>query len=839
MTLLHDLRVSVRLLGRNPGFTAVAVLVLALGIGANSAVFTIVNELLLRPIAADRLPGALVGLFSRDRTRPDSYRAFSYPNFVDIREGGAAFSHLTAFGLALVGLTEDDVTRRSIAFVVSSNYFETLGGHLAHGRTFTPEEERPGSRAMVAIVSYPYWQKHGGRPDILGETIRVSGRDYAVVGVTAKGFTGSTVLLSPEVYVPLGVYELVINDLFRSDATHVRLDDRENHALGVQGRLRRGLSEEEATPQLDALSRRLEEAYPAANEDQVVITHRLRRLGISTSPGDDSDLVGVAALLQAMSAIVLLVACLNLANMLLARAGARRREFGIRLALGAGRGRIVRQLLVEGFMLSLAGGVAGLALAYWATKLLASSFVGALPFAIDYDPQPDLRVIAATLGFAGASTLLFGLWPAWRLARTDVVPELKYQAGDHPDSGRLRRVPMRHALVVAQVALSLGLLTAGGLFVRSAAGAAGADPGFEFRSGLVAGLDPGLAGYDETRGRQIYDQLLERVRSLPGVRAASVASLVPYGEVTDAERVRRPGTTGDKGRASAIANIVGADYFASLGLTVRRGREFTRAEEASAAGARVALIDEPLADRLFPGEDPLGHQILFVKDDESAKGPPLEIVGIVPGLRHDLFDRAPVAHVYTPFGQQYRSWMTLHVKLAGGGREADATALAAVRQAIRAADERLPVLSIKTLEDYRETTFFLWIARTGARLFSTLGVLALLLAVIGLYGVKAYLVARRTREIGIRMALGAAPRDILWLVLRDGLVLTGVGLAVGLGLAALVARAVGGFVYQASPFDPLVFVSAMALLFTAAMVATYIPARRAMRVEPVVALRTE
>jgi len=766
---------------------------------------------------------------------------------VDVRDGSDAFSGVLAHALTLVGVTEGDATRRAFADLVSSSFFETLGARLAAGRAFTPDEEMPGRAARVAIVSHAFWQRHGGRPDLVGGSIRLNGDDYTVVGITARGFTGTSVLISPEIYLPLGVHDLVTAGETPDDPAHTRLSDREAYALLVAGRLRTGVSAEQAAPALDALGRHLSDAYPGQSRAFSIVLHPLPRVGVGTSPQGDSGFVVLFGMFQAMAAVVLLVACLNLANLLLARASARRREMGVRLALGAGRGRIVRQLLVEGLALSVAGGAAGLVVASWSARALISAFTssliaspltGSLPLAIDVDVGPDARVLATTLGLAVASACVFGLWPALRLTRPDVVSELKRQAGDAA-IGRRRWLSAGNVLVVSQIALSLALLTAAGLFLRSAVDVADVDPGFAFSDGLVAGLDPGLGGYDEPRGREIYGRLLERVRALPSTRAASLASVVAYNEMTEEARVARPGAGRDRTPAMALRNVVSADYFASLGLAVLRGREFTAAEEASASAAPVAIVDEPLADRLFRGEDPLGREIVLVDQDGRPVGPAREIVGIAPGLRQNILDRTPVAHVYTPTGREYRSRMTLHVKLAGGGREAERAALASVRQAIREVDDRLPVVYLEPLEGYRATNFYLWLARLGAKLFGLFAALAVALALVGLYGVKAYLVALRTRELGIRAALGAAPRDVLWLVMKDGAVLAGVGAAAGLVLAALVARLLASLVYRASPFDPLVFAGASALLFTAAMLATYLPARRAMQVEPTVALRGE
>lgn len=846
MSLPHDLRHAVRTLARTPGFSAVAVLVLAAGIGINSAVFSLADALLFRPREADRVPGVLVGLYSRDRDRPDRYRAFSYPEYADIRDSRDVFSDVLAHTLALVGVTHGEITRRAFADLVSWNYFETLGARLAAGRAFTPDEEQPGRAARVAIVSHAFWQRRGGRADMLGGSIRLNGADYTVVGITAPGFTGTSVLISPEIYLPLGLHDLVTAGDTPDDPAHTRLADRETYALLAAGRLQPGLAVDQAAPALDALGRHLSEAYPGQGRAFTIVLHPLPRVGVGTSPQGDGGFVTLFLMFQTMAAVVLLVACLNLANLLLARARARRREMGVRLALGASRARVARQLLVDGFVLSLAGGAAGLALASWSARLLvsaltsslvASPLTGSLPLAIDLDVGVDARVLALTLGLAVAATSVFGLWPALRLTRPDVVAEMKRQAGD--TAGRTRWWSAGHAIVVSQIALSLALLTAAGLLLRSAVDVAGVDPGFAFRDGLVAGLDPGLAGYDQRRGREALGTVLERVRALPETGAASLASVVAYAELTEEARVARPGAAREGAPTLAVRNVVSADYFSSLGLKMRRGREFTPAEEASASAPPVAILDEPLAERLFGGEDPLGREVVLMNADGEPAGPALEIVGVAPGLRQNILDRAPVAHVYTPTGREYRARMTLHVRLAGGGREAEAAALTTVRQAIREADDRLPVLYLEPLEGYRATNFYLWLARLGAKLFGLFAALAVGLALVGLYGVKAYLVSLRTREIGIRVALGAAPRNVLWLVMKDGAVLAGAGVVAGFGLAIPAARVLSSLVYRASPFDPVVFSGAAVLLFAAAMLATYLPARRATKVEPTVALRAE
>lgn len=846
--LIQDVRYSLRMFRKTPGFTAVAVLILALGIGANTAVFSIINALLLRPLVGEDA-GDLVGVHSQGRSQPDGYRPFSYPNYQDIRGDSQIFSRLMAHNFALVGITEGDTTRRAFAAVVSSNYFSTLGVALARGRAFTLEEETPASGTEVTIVSHEYWRKTAFDPVLVGKAIRVNARNVTIVGIAPEGFTGTMALVSPELWFPLGMYEVVINDVF-THGNRMRLDDRENHALILVGRLKPGLTAASAAPMLRTLGERMERAFPAENKDQRLTVHPLPRMSVSDSPQTDSELTIATILLMAVAGVVLLIACLNLANMMLARGAARRKEIAVRLALGGGRGRIVRQLLTEGLTLSLAGAAAGLLLAFWSTKLLIASFTSLtslVPFVINFDLTPDVRVLAATMAFALCSTLFFGLGPAWTLARTDMLTDLKEQSGEHRGGRKGRRFVARNMLVVGQIALSLALLTAGGLFIRGAFKAATADPGFRLERGLLVGVDPSLAGYDETASRSLYRALLERVRALPGVEAASMASVVPFGEFSEGRHVQKAGAastdrSGKEARdefADAQYNIIGARYFESLGLGVLRGRDFTHQEEESAAGARVVIVDEPLARRLFPEQDPIGRQIQFQARERGERPVAMEIVGLVPGLRHDLFDHAPVPHVYVPFGQQYRANMNLHARITAAGREAEAAMLGSVRREIRALDDRLPVVTLKTLTTHRDASLPLWLVRTGANMFTIFGLLALGLAVVGVYGVKAYVVSRRTREIGIRMALGAAPADVLWMILREGLVLTLAGLGVGLALATITARLLSSLLYEVSAFDPVIFTIAPLVLAAASLLACYLPARRATKVLPLSALRTE
>jgi predicted permease len=839
LTLWQDIRFSLRVLARHRGFTLTSSAVLALGIGVNAGIFGLINSLLLRPRVGDRVTGQIVGVHSIERE--GSSRAFSYPNYLDLRDAAGPFSTLAAHNLAMVGITDGDTTRRAMVDIVSANYFDALGAAPALGRTFTVEEERPGAQAFVAIASHSEWARTGFAADILGRPVTLNGHVYTIVGVVPRGFGGTTVVIEPDYYVPLSAHERLEWELVSS--ARKTLERRDYHRLLLIGQLRPGMTIEAADRDLAVIAQRMEQAYPAENARQDLIARPLSRLNISTSPSDDHQLYGPVALLQGLAGIVLLISCLNLANMMLAHGVTRSREMAIRQAIGGGRGRLVRQLLTEGFMLALGGGIAGLVAAYFGSSLLLGSMVRIMPMRIALEATPDVRVAGATVAFAALATVAFGLWPALRLSRTDTIRALNDQTGGM--GGGRRWFSTGNLLVTAQMTLSLALLIVSALFVRGAALGARTDPGFPLHRTVHAEVDPALAGMDEPRGRELIRQLVERLRSLPGVEAVSTASLIPFGDVsidrrvqTDGPRLRGNEPGANEKLFSAQYYVVGADYFRTLGIGLVAGREFTAAEEQQSGGPITAIIDEPLARRLFGTDNPVGRRLQFALGDEDVGSDrPIQIVGLVKGTRHSLFDREPPPHIYLPSGQAYVSSTHLHVRAAAGNSPANL--LDAVRNEIRSAGPTLPVFTVATLEAHREGSISLWILRMAARLFMVLGGAAAFLAIVGLYGVKSYIVSRRTREFGIRQALGATPGRIVHQVFREGFGLTLAGLAFGLGLGALLGRVLSVVLYQVSPFDPISLGAAALLLLSAAMLAAWVPARRAGRIEPMVAMRTE
>ena len=834
--LWQDVRYGFRMLASKPGFTAAAVLVLALGIGANSAVFSLVNAFLLKPLQVQK-PEELAGLFSRDTKRPDTYRAFSYPNYVDIRDHNQAFSRLAALNAALVGVQEGDATRQTLAIIVSSNYFSTLGVTMLKGRAFRTEEDKPGAE-LTAIVTYSYFKKNGEDPQLVGKAVRINGHPFTIVGITPRGFTGTMVLVSPEILVPLGANSIVMNDF---DGVVRPLAARDNNVLILVGRFKPGVTPQSADASLAVIASQLEKAYPLENKDQSLMVHPLSRTGISTQPESGSGLRVPAIMLLSLAGVVLLIASLNLANMMMAKGTARRKEIAIRLAIGGNRRRIVRQLVTEGLMLAILGGAAGLVVASWSTTLLIQSMSRLVPLEIVYDAAPDARVLGFTLLFCVLSTVVFGLFPAWKLSKPDVWIDLKENTGEDV-AGRRRRLFSRgNVLVMAQLSLSLAMLTAAGLFIHSAVRAANIQPGFSLGNQVLAEVDASLIAYDQARGSQFYATLKDRLRRVPGVQSVAIAATVPFGTTRLGKNVTPFGTTVSKEHPALQAryNIVSEDYFQTLGIPILRGRPFTSAESTPGSKSKIAIIDKLTAEKLWPGSDALGKHIQIDKLTPDA-----EIVGVVGNIREEIIGGNMEPHLYVPFGPAYQADVTFHLKMAGGnvaggGPEAENRMLKTVRREILASDERLPLLALKTMRGHLDSSIDIWIVRTGAHMLEIFGGVALFLAVIGLYALNSYTVARRTREIGIRMALGADNASTLRMILGEALKVTLVGMGAGLLLALGLGQVLAGFLYDLRGFDPLVVGGAIALLTLVALFACYMPARRAARVDPMIALRYE
>jgi predicted permease len=866
--LARDLRFAFRTLAKSPGFSAVAIITLALGIGANTATFNIVRELVFSPRPYPH-EEQVFQFYSQDKKHPEKFRLFSYPTYVDLREDsavGTAFSGVLAHETIAVGLGEGEGSRRAFVAVVSSNYFRTLEVPLAQGRGFLADEERPGSAIPVVIASYPYWEKTGFDPQLVGKTIRVNERPFTVVGVTPNRFTGTMMLFGPELYFPLGAYDLLTSG--PQAQAQRSLEKRDFNGLFLVGRVKPGTTTAAAGAILQNVAANLEKALPVEQKDQTFIMRPLPRSRTSIYPSDERDLTMVGIMLFALAAIVLLIACLNLANVLLARGLARRKEIAIRLALGGSRGRIMRQLLTEGFALSLAGGAGGFLIGLLSSDLSAASMSAHMPVLISLRGGTDPAVFLATLGFCVLATLLFALGPAFKLTRTIVLSDLKKQAGDDSAPRRHPWLP-RNPLVMAQIALSLGLLTTAGLFNRGALKAGGIDTGFKADPTILIEADASLGGYDQPHSLQLHRTACDRLAALPGVQSASVASVVPFGLVTINRPVQRAGmkTTPDSHPATAAEGLafavrwssVGADYFTTMGLPLLRGRVFTKSEADIADSPPVAILDEVLAKKLWPGGEALGQRIQWaepgaptaagggsgamgVSNDvaRTSKDPQsIEVVGIVPATRWELFQSEVGGQIFVPFAQGIRSDVFFQVRTVQSAAASDVAFLDLLRHEVRSAEPGVPVLAVKTFRQHVEANAQLWVVRAGAAMVSLFAGLALALAVVGVYGVMAYAVVRRTREIGIRRALGAEPGEVLRMVLRQGLIITAEGAAMGLLLALGLGRVSSRMLFEVSPLDLAAFTLAPALLIATALLACWLPARRAMRVDPIVALRCE
>lgn len=817
-SLLQDLRYALRTLARSPGFSLAAVLTLALGIGANTTLFSVINAVLLRPPAQVAEPGRLVALFTSDYSGP-AFGASSYPDYLDFRSETRVFSGVMAYAPRPVALGEGDDPERTGVEVVTENFFSVLGVRPAQGRFFTAEEGKLGGPA-VAVISHDLWRRrYAGDGGAVGRTVVLNGRPFTIVGVAPEGFHGAMRGPAFDAWVPLtasGGVGLGTEDL----------SGRGSRGFFLMARLRPGITPEEAGVAMGVAARRLHAAYPQEWTDLQGEGRRitvLRESAARVPPQARGAALGFTALLAATVGVVLLVCCANVAGLMLARATARAREVGIRLSLGATRGRLVRQMLTESLLLSLLGAAAGTLAAVWATSLL-SAVQPPLPLRLALDLRPDGRVLAFTAAVSLLAAVLFGLAPALRASRGELVRSLH---GDPAVQAGRRRFALRDLLVAGQMAMSLLLLSGALLCLRALQGAASADPGFRAGGVLLAEAEPrpGPEPSDAERIR-VAGELRDRVAALPGVTGATWAATPPVSFGVSRRGVRVQGYESARGEDMEFAfNVVGPRYFETLEIPVVRGRGIEAADRAGAPG--VVVVNQSFARRFWPGQDPLGKRISI----SGPEGPWLSVVGVARDAQYVAASGEPWPYFYLSGLQE--SWgTTLHVRTAGDPE----AVLPAVRRALAETAPGWTLRDGRTLEAHLAGTLLPQRMAGGA--MGLFGGLAMMLAAVGLYGVVAFTVARRTREIGVRLALGATHVTVTRMVLRRGMGLALAGIAAGLPLAWGFSR-LAGSVLGTGAGDPVAFAAAPLLLAGVALLASWLPARRAARVDPVAALRAE
>ncbi|MDH3733013.1 MAG: ABC transporter permease [Gemmatimonadota bacterium] len=821
--LIRDVRYGVRSLLRAPAFTAVAIITIALGIGVNSTIFSLVNAVLFRPLPVDS-PEELVDVYGHTATS-SSHDSNSYLNFVDYREQTETLSGLMAYTNFFANLSIGGSSELVIGEIVSRDYFNLLGVQPEIGRAFSPDEFVAAGANPVAILSHPFWQtRFAADPEITGRTLRLNGITYAIVGVAPEGFGGMFPAVTAQMWIPVTMVEEV-EPLGNRRGTGSgpganMLERRGQHFLWVKGRMKPDVSVGEVRAELENIAARLEAEYPETNELERVAV--LATNDVALNPDFDSTVAPAGMVLLGAVGLVLLVACANLANMMLSRASGRRRELAVRHTLGAGPGRLVRQMLTESMILALAGGVVAMAIAFGLARIIAR-LQPPLPIDIGLDITPDWRVLAFTLFVACATGVAFGLVPALRAARPDLVPALK---GSNEGDGRRRWWSLRNALVVGQVAVSVVVLVAGALLARSLSKAGEVDMGYDTDHIAYLSLAMEMNGYSPEEAGTLLEAGRQRLMALPQVEQVGMASRMPLELNNNGFGIFIDGHQESNTDRPYIIDGASVDqhYFDALDLTIISGRGVLETDREQRA--RVAVVTETMADRYWTGEDAVGREFRT-----SWEGEPYRIVGIVEDYKVDTPGESPKPYIHVPLPRE-----TVFAGLLVRTTTPASESVAALEQEMRALDPNLVFLATGTVRGLADVRLFP--IRAGAWLIGVFGVLALVLAAVGLYGVVSYSVSRRYREIGIRKALGAETSNVVSMVLQQGMVLVGVGALLGIVLAAASARFLSSVLFVGA-LDPLSFVLACGVLIAIALLANWIPAHRASNIDPLIAVKAE
>jgi predicted permease len=823
-TFWQDLRYGIRVLLKSPGFTIVAVITLALGIGANTAIFSVVDAVLLRPLPVPHSE-QLVDVYNELKQKILFIKDIppSYPEYQDVARQNTTFSGLIAYRPDLTALEEQSGSQLVPGMLVTGNYFDVLGVHAILGHTFSAADvARPGE-ADVAVISHSLWQQHfGGDPGILGKTINLNGQLFTVTGVAPPNFNGLVIAPTPQIWVPL-------TEELSQKFSHSSLQDRKGASVWVVGRLKWGATRAQAQAEMSTIADRLARQYPKADDNHTITLFPANRVRIL--PDLDRTLYGASLVLMAVVGLVLMIACANVAAMSLARATGRRKEVAVRMAVGAGRWRLMRQLLTESLVLSLVGGAAAVGMTVFMNREIVRS-LSALPLVSELNLtlglRIDYRVLVYTLLVVVVTTALFGMAPALEASSTSPSDVLKEEGGV---SGGTNKRRLLNSLVVAQVAFSLILLVCAGLSVRSVLNAYRVHPGFDPHGVVTAQFVPSVIGYKPVQGSAFYDKLIQQVKTLPGVTDAGFTNLLPLTfsiNITGVIQADKAASMPEKQWPQIDTSAVGPGYFRTLRIPVLRGRAFT--DQDTATQTRVAIVNQALAERFWPGEDPIGKHVRTGKD---AVKDDYEIVGVVATGKYRTLGEGPRPFLYRCLLQVSNISRTLLVRSSAPSPGL----LTSVRQIARQIDPRVPVLEVETMS--KATGPALLLPRLGADFFGLAGLLGLVLACVGIYGVISYSVNQRTHEIGIRVALGAQRRDVARLILGRSLGLTLLGVGIGIAGAFAVTRVLSDILYGISATDPVTFVGVPMLLLLVALAACYVPVRRAMRVDPMVALRYE